>query len=168
MPFRRYITVLALAALLGGADAPSEYDVKAAFLLNFTRFVEWAAAPSPDASLSVCVIGGDPFGQALDQTLAGEVIGNRRITPRRLRSLEGASCDVAYFPHANRDTARSLAAMPPRVLTVGEGEEFLRDGGMIAFVMENRRVRFDINMAAVRQGGVRLSSRLLQVARMVK
>lgn len=164
----RLIPLLALATIFWGAAPPSEYDVKAAFLLNFTRFVEWGRGSAPGTPIIVCVVGEDPLGAALDQALAGEAVGDRKLAPRRPRSPEGGGCDVAYFPKPQRDAARTLAEMPQGVLTVGEGEAFLRDGGMIAFVMENRRVRFDINMAAVRNGGVRLSSRLLQVAREVK
>ena len=142
--------------------------MKAAFLLNFARFVEWADGTAGNTPIAVCVLGEDPFGAALDQALEGESVGTRRIAARRLRTLEGAGCNVAFVPKSVKDAARTLAEMPPGVLTVGEGEGFLREGGMIALVMDNRRVRFDINMAAVRNSGVRLSSRLLQVARSVK
>ena len=163
------LLALQLAAGAGaGAAQPSEFDVKAAFLLNFARFVEWGEGQLSNSPIAVCVVGEDPFGAALDQAFDGESVGTRRIAPRRLRALEGRGCDVAYISKSHRDAAKTLAEIPAGVLTVGEGEAFLREGGMIAFVTENRRVRFDINMAAARNGRVRLSSRLLQVARSVK
>lgn len=150
------------------AQALSEHEVKAAFLLNFTKFVEWDEIElDRNAPIAVCIVGDDPFGRLLDEVVEGEVVGGHKITVQRVKSVLEPTCQVAFFGKSQKDVGKALAALPAKVLTVGEGEPFLRDGGMIAFVVENRRVRFDISMAAVRAAGLRLSSRLLAVARSV-
>lgn len=141
----------------------SEYDIKAAFLLNFARFVEWPGAST--LPFPICIVGDDPFGTALDQLVEGETVQGRRIIVRRAARV-AESCLVVFA--RPKDTARAIAEAGPGVLTVGEGDRFVRDGGMIAFVVENRRVRFDINQKAVAAAGLQISSKLLNVARAVK
>jgi hypothetical protein len=167
------VAALLLATVLAGAEPASstapEYQIKAAFLLNFAKFVEWPAEDSAlPAAVAICVIGDDPFGSTLDQLVQGESVGLRRIVVRRNSSVPEDRCHVAYIASPARDTARLLQALGPGVLTVGEGSGFLREGGMIAFVIDQRRVRFDVNQAAARNSSVRLSSRLLSVARSVE
>jgi YfiR/HmsC-like len=145
-----------------------EYEVKAAFLLNFARFVEWPSfgeVPS-SAPFSICILGDDPFGQTLDQIVRGEKIDNRPLAVRRVRRPQD-QCQVLFVPASESDVARILKEVGPGVLTVGEAPDFLRNGGMIDFVVENRRVRFDVNRAAAERASLRISSRLLGVARSV-
>jgi hypothetical protein len=147
---------------------PLEYRVKAAFLLNFTKFVEWPAAAFADdrAPFRICVLGEDPFGSVLDQMVKDEVMGGRRLMVQRIsRPPEPKSCQVVFVSRQEKATPPALG---PGVLTVGEGEEFLREGGMIAFVIENRRVRFDISQKAAAGARLTISSRLLNVARLVE
>jgi len=154
------------------ADEPSlEYQVKAAFLLNFAKFTEWPAAAFRDAEapLSICILGNDPFGPALDQITRGEIINGRRLTIQRIkREPPPQTCQVVFMGRAEKDVRATLASFGPGVLTVGEEESFLQDGGMIAFVIEDRRTRFDINAAAAQNAGLQLSSKLLSVARTVR
>jgi hypothetical protein len=149
------------------ASAPLEYDVKAAFLLNFTKFVEWPASAfaSPDAPLNICILGGDPFGRAIDQLVEGESVNQHRITVERIRSDQPKACQVLFV--GNGPIPAGFSAANPAVLTVGEGEDFIRQGGVIAFVIDNRRVRFDISVKAATNAGLKLSSKLLSVARSV-
>jgi hypothetical protein len=161
-------------ALLGcycarAAEVP-EYQVKAVFLLNFTKFVEWPAASfaSPDSPLAICVMGDDPFGRMLDQVLAGEVAQGRRLAAQRIKGLPAPkTCQVLFVAKPDREAMKGIAELGPGVLTVGEGEAFLRGGGMIAFVIENRRVRFGINESATTNSGLVVSSKLLNIARSV-
>jgi hypothetical protein len=148
--------------------AELEYRVKAAYLLNFTRYTEWpsAALPATDTPINVCVIGRDPFGVILDQTLRG-----RRTSGRPLRILRPprpgeALCHVAFLGAATPAVLESwLAALATEpTLTVGESDDFARAGGMIGFVIVDETVRFEINTDAVRGGGLQLSSRLLSLA----
>ncbi|HYZ86419.1 MAG TPA: YfiR family protein [Bryobacteraceae bacterium] len=150
------------------AESASEYEVKAAFLLNFTRFVEWDSIDlPPNAPLSICILGEDPFGRTLDDAVQGEQVGEHKISVQRIKPDDETTCHLVFVSRSQKDTAKLLSKFPSGVLTVGEGTEFLKHGGMIAFVLENRRVRFDISMPAVRGAGLRLSSRLLTVARSV-
>ena len=147
------------------ARQASEYDVKAAFLLNFAKFVEWPA--SSTSPFTICIVGDDPFGAVLDQLVEGETVQGRRIVVSRV-SRVADSCMVVFAGSSQRDLARIVSNAGPGVLTVGEGERFLREGGMITFIVENRRVRFDINHKAVAAGGLHVSSKLLSVARTVR
>jgi hypothetical protein len=161
--------LLPLAARLFAAEPqPIEYQVKAAFLLNFTRFVAWPQADNADPAISICILGDDPFGDTLDQIVAGESLQGRKLTIRRLKRPVPASCQVAFISKTEPDIPALLASIPPGVLTVSEGDTFLHDGGMIAFVIDSRRVRFDINLSAATKAGLRMSSKLLNVARSVQ
>jgi hypothetical protein len=163
---------LAAAAVVCHAEpAELEYSVKAAFLLNFTKFVQWppAAFDNPQSPLTICVLGMDPFESALDQVVEGEAASGRKVAVQRLRRAPAAkSCQVVYIASAEKEWRRSLHEFGPGVLTVGEGEDFLAAGGMIAFVLEKRRVRFDVNQAAMTAAGLAASSRMLGVARTVQ
>ncbi|MEO8370306.1 MAG: YfiR family protein [Candidatus Solibacter sp.] len=149
---------------------PSEYQVKAAYLLNFTRFVAWPATAfaDPDVPLTICILGEDPFGATLDRVVEGETVDGHRLAVQRLqRTPASKSCHVLYVAAGEREQAKLLRGLDHETLTVGEGEGFLRAGGVLAFVLEDRRVRFSINLAAANRSDVKLSSKLLNVARSV-
>jgi len=153
------------------ADDSIEYQVKAAFLLNFTKFVEWPADSlgAPGSPITVCILGDDPFGHTLDQIVGGELVNGRKLAVQRIRRTPApGSCQLLFVSTSEKEIARTLPALGPGVLTVGEGESFLRDGGMIAFTIENRRVRFRINQTAAQRYGLKLSSKLLSLARTVE
>lgn len=147
-----------------------EAQVKAAFLLNFARFVDWPSSgfPNPSTPLTICVVGRDPFGPALDAVVAGETVGSRPIEIRRIESSSKGQCHLAFIASAEDKPVPYIPLISPNVLTVGEGEAFLRAGGIISFVVENRRVRFSINQSAAQRAGLRISSRLLSLARTVE
>ena len=147
---------------------PAEYDVKAAFLLNFTRFVDWPPAPRqrPAPPFSICIAGEDPFGDSLTRIIAGESAAGRLLVVKHPRG-DFNGCEVLFVPASESSQEAILAQAGPGVLTVGESPDFLRDGGMIRFVLEDRRVRFDINRTAVNRSALKMSSRLLGAARMV-
>jgi YfiR/HmsC-like len=154
------------------AESPSlEYQVKAAFLLNYTKFTEWpsAAFAGPGAPISICVLADPGLDRALEQMIEGEIVAGRRVISQRIKQGPAPkSCQVLFLSSSSREDAAILASVGLGVLTVGEGESFLREGGMVAFVIENRRVRFDINQTAAEKAGLKLSSRLLSVARSVE
>lgn len=174
-------TVIALAAsLLAGAGlahpAPSaieEYAVKAAFLLNFARFVEWpedsfATAESP---MRICVLGEDPFGAVLDRTIDGQLVSGRRVEAARTADAEElAECQVAFVSRSERsriDAVIARVADAP-VLTVSEVDGFAGRGGTINFFLDTQRVRFEVNPAAASRSGLRISSELLRLGRIVE
>ena len=148
----------------------SEYQVKAAFLLNFTKFVDWPEDQFPDADtpLTICIAGEDPFGSALDEVVAGEVVNGRKVVIERLKEQLADRCPVLFVNKIGKEATKIVSAAGPGVLTIGEGKNFVDDGGIIGFVVENRRVRFDINQKAAQRAGLRISSRLLSVARSVE
>ena len=159
--------VLAPAPL--DAQAPrSEYEIKAAYLYTFGRFVEWPARPPADASaFTICVLGTDPFGAVLDRTLAGETIRGRAIGARRLASIDEArGCHIVFVSASEErrvgPIVESLRASG--VLTVSDMPQFTTRGGMIQFVTASNRVRFQINLQPARDAGLTMSSELLRVA----
>jgi hypothetical protein len=162
-----------IGALLAAApqeDSGSiEYRVKAAYLLNFARYVEWpdAAFASPDEPFLICVMGTDPFGPNLDRTVAGHLISGRNVVPQRLKDGAGAErCHIVYVgrdgPEDSGRTLQSLASRP--ILTVGETRAFLTEGGAVRFLLVDETVRFEVNLQAAQRAGLRISSRMLSFA----
>ena len=180
----RLAVCLAAVLVVGVANAaaqssasPSgaaEYDVKAAYLYNFARFVEWpTAAPhrQSDATLDICVLGQDPFGGRLDAMMADATVRGRKLATRRLTSATAAAgCHVLFVGASDeREVSRVLATLAQAdVLTVSDMPEFVRLGGMLQFVVQGSRVRFHVNLAACEAAGLRVSSDLLRVASTVR
>jgi hypothetical protein len=152
------------------ADGLLEYQVKAVFLLNFTKFIEWPAAAFelPNSPVTICILGDDPFGATLTQIVTGESVNGRAVEVQRIKKTPAPkSCQVVFWSRPER-ASKVLAELGPGILTVGEGEHFIHDGGMIGFVVDNRRVRFDIHETVAENAGLKLSSKLLSVARVVE
>ena len=166
--------VFACGALLAETladEAPLEYQVKAAFLLNFTRFIEWPPGAFAGAAgpFAICILGTDPFGKALDDIVEGEAVGAHKLTVRRISEAPAPkTCQMLFIGPGEKEVSRTLETLEPGVLTVGEEDGFARDGGVIEFVLDQRRVRFDINVPAAVRAGLKLSSRLLSVARVIE
>jgi YfiR/HmsC-like len=154
-----------------GADVGSlEYGVKAAFLYNFVKFVEWpnSAFHATDSPVAICVLGADPFGRTLDDIVEGERVESRPLVVRRVdEAREAGACHLLFVSSSERTRfAPILAAVNTRrVLTVAESTEFLAAGGHIAFYLEANRVRFAINTGATAKSEFQVSSKLLRVAR---
>jgi hypothetical protein len=149
--------------------APTEYEVKAAFLLNFARFVQWPPARPPGAFV-VGVLGDDPFGSVLDRTFEADTGDGRSWQVRRLPRPEDAPRSQILF--ISRSEERRLAEILARVhgapvLTVSDIPRFAERGGMIGLRVEERKVRFDIAPDAAASSGLKLSSHLLKLARIV-
>jgi hypothetical protein len=166
--------LLALALLPARAAEPPanlEYRVKAAFLLNFTRFVEWPAnALAGSGTLTICVLGSDPFGSILDETVRGKSVNSRALAVRRIDQLAGnADCRVLFVSSMEPERLRQaiVAAREQAVLTVSDAPEFADAGGMIQFLIVNDRVRFIVNRRSTDQAHLTLSSKLLSVAQTV-
>jgi hypothetical protein len=156
----------------GQVPQTGEKAVKAAFLYNFTKFVDWPQSAFTDAAapFRVCVFVDVGFRRDVEEMLKGETIGGRppRVVTPEPNDIKG--CHLAYFGSGDADrSAQMLAAMRGvPVLTVGEGSRFLQQGGVISFVLEDNRVRFDVNKRAVDRAGLTVSSKLLRVARHVE
>ena len=150
------------------AQAPNEYRVKAAFILNFARFVEWPGdAYSENGVLVVGVIGDNPFGGELDQ-LNGTIINGRRIAIRRFKFGDYlGGCQILFVSSSERNRlGKILDSVKGRsVLTIGELPQFNQTGGMIKFVIQDDKVRFEINTGAAGQARLRISSKLLALSK---
>jgi hypothetical protein len=162
------VTLFAFTAALARAQG-REYDVKAAFLYNIVNLTTWPpeAFQTPSDPIRLCVIGGDPFGRTLERIIEGDTVGSRSVIVDHVRGDDVAQCSLLFVPRAAAarvpQMIHSTAARP--VLTIGESPDFLKQGGMINFVIDSGRVRFDVNLAAVTARGLTVSSRLLRVAR---
>jgi hypothetical protein len=173
---RRSVWLYAAVAVMAGSlhaqtPAPTEYEVKAAYLSNFGRFVERTARPGPASPAGdpfyVCVLGQDPFGPILDAALKGETISGAPMVAKRLSGPEDAAGCRILFIRSVRDSQLSatlVALATSNALTVSDMPGFTRHGGMIQFVPDGNRVRVEINLAAAQRAGLTLSSQLLKVA----
>jgi hypothetical protein len=149
-----------------------EYRVKAAFLYNFSKFVDWPVGvfDGTQAPLVIGILGEDPFGPILDQTVAGKTIGSRPFAIQRgLQLDELQNVHVLFISRSETQRLAELfgALQGRNVLTVSEIEEFAQRGGIISFLMEQSKVRFQINPAAADGAGLRISSKLLRLAQVV-
>jgi hypothetical protein len=163
------LALLAVAAQGATPVPPTEYEVKAAFLYNFAKYVEWPESASDDTFI-VGILGEDPFGRVIDDTLAGKEIKGHKLAVRRFTTAEEArQARILFIGTASRrDLTRILGELAGRpVLTVGEAERFASLGGMVGFRVQGESVRFDINADEVARGHLRMSSQLLKLARIV-
>ncbi len=166
---------LIFVVTLGGrAQNPAtEYEVKAAYLLNFGKFIKWPAEAIPPGmdTFSICVLGDDPFGNALNTTVRDEKIGGLPVVARRIgRSQDVTGCQVLFISRSEEKQFRKLLQSSGKtaVLTVSDMPGFLDHDGMIQFTLINNRVRFEVNLDSVQKAGLTLSSELLKVASFVK
>jgi len=163
------IVAVVLLALITDTQAQShtEYQVKAAFLYNFARFVEWPAEAfaTRDAPVQICVLGENPFGSDLDQIVQGKSVSGRRVTVRNLRNGQKVrGCHIVFAgPLALARSKPALTGNDARgILIVGESSS--PEGTMINFILENDRVRFEVNNRAATAAGLKISSKLLSLA----
>jgi hypothetical protein len=169
------VACVLVASWCGGAmSAPpaAEYQVKAAYLFNFGQFVEWPqqAYDSPSAPFVIGIVGEDPFGQTLDEVVAGESLGGHPLVVRRFRHPEDISaCNILFIGRS--ETARleqTLKLLQGRsVLTVTDITGAERRGAIIVLVNDNNRIRMRINVAAAKASNLVISSKLLRPAEIV-
>jgi hypothetical protein len=155
--------------LHGSEAAPSEHQVKAVWLLNFARFCEWPtnAFAHRDGPFLVGVMGKDPFGNNLEKAFEGKSFKGRPFAFRRISTGEEAKgCQILFVQESDRRKTRDLAQKLQRlpILTVGDANEFLDDGGIINFLLKDNTVRFEINLKAAQAAGLKLNANLLKVA----
>lgn len=167
---RSVAAVLALAVLaapLGAQEyVADEYRVKAAFLYNFFKYVEWPPAAPQEGSLWICVAGRNPFGSVLEETVEGETLNGRPLDTRVILEPE-PGCHMVFVPEGAAAPAYLRAVRGTPTLTVGERSDFIEAGGMVRFFIADGNVRFAINPAAADRAKLRISSRLLQLAQIV-
>jgi hypothetical protein len=174
--FGRYALVAAIVAApctarVHSAQPSLENDVKAAFLYNFTKYVEWPSPSPHDEPFRLCVLADAAFSAALDRTILDESVDGGRLVRGVPRSIDDARrCAILYVGNGYAEQGAPLlgAVRDLPVLTVGDGSRFLKQGGAIGFLLENNRVRFDISINALQRSGLTASSKLLRVARSVE
>jgi hypothetical protein len=171
---RRINWCIALAALCCGAVARAEvsreYQVKAAFLFNFAQFVQWPdAAMTADEPLIIATVGTDPFEGMLDKAVAGKTIGKHRIEVHHAGSAQDiGKCHLLFVP-AGQNAGEIISAVGNKaVLMVGESDNFTDAGGDIRFFLEDGKIRFEIDPDSTSRGGLKVSSKLLNLARIHK
>jgi hypothetical protein len=160
-------------ALTAQTKSANEYQVKAAFLYNFAKFVDWPPSAFTDAKqpLEICVYGRDPFGTVLEDALLGKTIGERRVgLGRAMQFQDLAGCQIVFVGASAHESAPDLAnrLKGRAVLLVGESDGFAASGGTIQFTIEDSRVHFVINPDAADRAGLKISSKLLALAKIVR
>jgi hypothetical protein len=152
--------------------ATAEHELKVAFLFHFAQFVDWPPEAFKDANspLTYCTIGGDPFHGALDASLSGKTIGARSFRALHFKQpLEIQGCQVLFIAAEEKKVLPAILAgvKGNSVLTVGESEHFAGGGGMIGFLLEENKIRFEINLEAAKKAKLKISSKLLVLAKTV-
>ena len=154
------------------ASPPGEYELKAAFLFNFAKFIDWPADSfaSSQSPFTICVLGLDPFGNILEDDLQGKMIGNRPLAVRRIKDKAGVRlCQIEFVSSSeSAHLAEVIGSLQSaNVLLVGETNGFAASGGTIEFTLEDNHVRFTINIDAVGRSGLKFSSKLLSLAKIL-
>jgi hypothetical protein len=163
------VSLLAVGSGSAQEAAPTEYQLKAAFLLNFAKFVEWpqAAFDGPTSSINLGVLGENPFGDTLKRTVQDKKVNNRPVEIRVFRSpAEVTNVHMLFICTSEkehlREEIKGLSGAP--VLTVGEMDGFIEAHGMIKFVWEGKKIRFQINEVEANNAHLKISSKLMSLA----
>jgi hypothetical protein len=155
------------------AEGPlvDEYQVKALFLYNFAQFVDWPGRAIDDKTFNICVMGRDPFGHWLQDTVGGRAIDGRAFAIRHISSTrEAGSCRMLFIASSEEKHLASIVGeiVSKGILTIADSDRASAAGVMINFILEEGRVHFEINQQAAECEKLRISSRLLSLARMVE
>jgi len=177
---RRRLSVAAISlglllTLVGPATmaaAPTEYQLKAAFVFNFAKFVEWSASAfrTAQTSITICIFGEDRFGGDLDELVKGQSIGGRSLAVRRIaQAPRGDACQVLFVssgdPSQAQELLHAVANLP--ILTVSEDDEASRRGYIIQLLLEDNKIRFAIDLESAERAGIKISSKLLKLAKRI-
>lgn len=169
--WRGGLVLLGLSALTLHAEVSKEYQLKAAFLYNFTKFVEWPAARFAEANspIVIGVLGQNPFDGELDKIVSGRTVNGRAILVKLIHSADELAAVHLLFVPAGEETRLPAAAWTNAALVaVGESESFAALGGTITFTHEGDKLRFEINIAAAERDGLKISAQLQKLATVVR
>lgn len=155
------------------AEISKEYQVKAVFLFNFTQFIEWPTNtfPGAKAPLTIGVLGTDPFGNFLDETVRGENANGHPIVVKRFQGAKDIkNCQILFVSQSEARKVKSILATvkKEKILTASDIEGFAQSGGTVRFVTEQHKIHFRINLEAVNDAGLMVSSQLLRLAEIVE
>jgi hypothetical protein len=168
-------TAFVLAVLCGAVALRSEqlpeYQVKAEFIERFTRFIEWPRGAPNGGPFVIGVLGTDPFRGYLDKMAAGRKIKGRPVEIRRFRDIAAVdSCDVVFISSSERGRLQAVLARTDSrpILTVADSNGFASSGVLVNFYTSGDTVRFEMNETAIERSGLRVSAKLLKLARLVE
>ncbi|MDB5211909.1 MAG: YfiR family protein [Sediminibacterium sp.] len=157
-----------IQSLHAQSTASKEYRVKAVFLFNFTQFVEWpsAAFSNPTAPFVIGILGDDPFGSSIDETIQNEKVGGHPLIVQRYHDLRDLkSCHILFINGSDPEKVReNLLVVNRYTLTVSDADNFMRAGGIIRLITENNKIRLQVNPEAARGAELFISSKLLRVS----
>jgi len=167
------LNLLGPAVLHAQSSDSREYQIKAAFLFNFVQFVKWPGTSfnSPDAPFCICILGDDPFGSTLEETIRGETINNHRLTVvRGQRAEDLKDCQMIFVCRSEEGrVGEILSQLDSRpILTVSEFQSFVRAGGTIDFYLSDGKIRFEINPQSAQRCGLKISSQLMSLGKIVE
>ncbi|RYZ30087.1 MAG: YfiR family protein [Chitinophagaceae bacterium] len=153
---------------MASAQTQVANNVKAVFLYNFSKFVTWPTVSPSNGHFVIGILGSNPFGNYLEQVVEGETVDGQKIDIQYYNDVsEIKSCHILYITKSNAiDVAKSLAGRT--VLTVSDGDDFARSGGIIRFMVENNKIRLRINQRHAKAAGLQISSKLLRVADVIE
>jgi YfiR/HmsC-like len=168
--FGAFLTLALATVSKADSTIAREYKVKAAFIYNFAKFVEWPPQKlgGDSAPLVIGVLGPNPFGDELENALKGRQINGRGIVVRQFDDVEAAKAAHLLFVSVNDETKLRRALKEYGVLTIGQSESFTRNGGIITFTFEHDKLGFDINVGAAEQAGLKISAQLQKLAKSVR
>ena len=171
------VTVYIMANIALNAYAnppsPSEYQLKAVFLYNYAKFVVWPAESFADADAPIIlgVLGKDPFGAIIDQTIKGKTVKGRKLAIKRFEKIEDVEiCHILFVSASEKKHLSKIVKIlkGSSVLTVGEVKQFAQRGGIINFIIKQNKIRFEINLDAAQQAKLKISSKLLKLAKIIR
>ena len=171
-----FALMAALGAMVPGVaegQAADEYQVKAAYMYNFAKFVDWPAQTFENAAQPIvfCVLGRTPLSQALQEALSGKVVDHRPLVFRQLTEAKQAGkCQVVFIGMADKKQLRAALeeVKTHSVLTVGDADGFTNEGGIIRFVLEMDRIRLEFNLDAADEAKVHISAKLLSLGKTIR
>jgi hypothetical protein len=158
-----------IADIFAEQQKPGEYQVKAAFIYQFINFIEWPPESkfNDSPSINLCIIGDDPFGRAIEDMRSKTIKGKRPAIKRFNSFKEARNCHIIFIPASEKDNAGQIlkSFRKTTVLTVGDAQEFAAKGAIISFFIERNKVRFIVNTEAARRSGLKISAKLLKLAK---
>jgi len=174
--FALRLAVVALAAAAPHTNAQEsvtdEYHVKAAFLYNFAKFVEWPSGTAGSSSaIAICVLGQNSFGRVLEDTVSGKAVDGKTFIVRRISEVKAAAlCQILFVSSSERMRYGAILTelRTDHVLTVGESDGFIEEGGIVNLRLARGKIQIQININAAEQAGVRISSKLLSLAQIIR
>ena len=168
-----FILLVSLAQPLHASNQSSEYKIKAGYLYNFTKFIDWPDEPeaSPDQTFTICLLGNDPFGDVLTPINNKKTKGQQIELVRFTRmSQEVSNCKILFISRSEqkhiKQILRDLSGLS--ILAVGDMENFAEAGGVVGFVIRDGRVRLTINHTAAQQANLNISAKLLEIAHVLE